>query len=385
MRLELRSHGDLPRNTHQWIFGRSVGIGRREEGRALDVRVVIRAAASDAEHGDIKSDEQIQERARLAQVDTQPCAVAAERVSIRGRFPLCASTRPYSRPVRHANSIRPGPERHEVERTQSHANHQARGSRPNCSNNLAQETRPVLEAASIPPRPIHRAQKLMPQVTMTMLDIHESKACALRQPRGRGEIGHQSGNLAVAQQWGVRRNAELAVEPRVVIKNRRLQLGSVGPRKPAGMRELQADQQVGLCLVLVHECLPECCQLAQVGLVDEQLVRIGAAVVPDSCRLAAPDQLGAARTEPPPAPQRQLARTAIRGPIPPFHGQDGETVADHNAAGQVIRLRQRRASADLHLVVKGQIGPDLDQMPGKCGRGLQCCHAAIASHVIPLH
>jgi len=150
------------------------------------------------------------------------------------------------------------------------------------------------------------------------------------------------------------------------------------------MGELQTDQQIGtgpIHLMLGYERLPQAGQLAQVGLVDEQLVGIGPAVVAHRHRLPAPDQLRAARAEPAPAPQRQLARAAIRGPVPAFHRQDRETVAGDGAAGQVIRPRQRCARTCLNLDIERQSGSDLLQMPGKFGRCLQCCHAAIASHV----
>ena len=183
-----------------------------------------------------------------AQVDAQPGAVAAERVrvAVGARIARVAAAQgcPTIRPIRSTNPIRPGPKRHEVERAQPHADHQIRGRGSDRGNRLAQETRPVLKAAAITPWPIHGAQELMPQIAMAVLDVHEGEAGALSQSRGSREVIYQPGDIAVAHQGVVGRNAELAVEPGVVVEDCGLKLCPIRPGKPAGMGELQANQQV---------------------------------------------------------------------------------------------------------------------------------------------
>jgi hypothetical protein len=58
------------------------------------------------------------------------------------------------------------------------------------------------------------------------------------------------------------------------------------------------------------------------------LIGIGAAVVPDGDRLATPNQLGATLPEAAPAAESKFARLARRRPVPTFHGEDAEAIAD---------------------------------------------------------
>ena len=74
---------------------------------------------------------------------------------------------------------------------------------------------------------------------------------------------------------------------------------------------------------------------------QHQLMRVRAAVVPDGHRLASPHQLRAADAEVPPAPVVRLAGLAVAGPVPAFHGQDAEAIADPAA---VDLDRARRAA-----------------------------------------
>src|SRR5579863_6154584 len=61
---------------------------------------------------------------------------------------------------------------------------------------------------------------------------------------------------------------------------------------------------------------------------QEKLIGIGAAVVPDGDRFAAPNQLGAALAEAPPAAKREFTRLAGRRAVPAFHREDTEPIAD---------------------------------------------------------
>ena len=76
-----------------------------------------------------------------------------------------------------------------------------------------------------------------------------------------------------------------------------------------------------------HQVLTQVGNGREVGIVDHQLVRIGAAVMPDGERFSAPDELGPAMAKPFPAPACQVGGLPQFGTVPTFHGQDGEAIA----------------------------------------------------------
>ena len=123
------------------------------------------------------------------------------------------------------------------------------------------------------------------------------------------------------------------------------------------MRQLQADVQVAIGLraealaVRSHQFLAQRRQGRLRGRCDQQLIRIGTAVVPDRHGLAAPNQLGAAPPEVPPAPARQFARLAARRAVPALHRQDAEPVADRDAVDG-DGLGERRAIGRRKLIVE---------------------------------
>ncbi len=71
----------------------------------------------------------------------------------------------------------------------------------------------------------------MPQIAMAVLDIHEGEAGALRQSRGGREVVHQPGDITVAHQGVVGRNAEFTVKPGLVVEDCGLKLCPIRPGK----------------------------------------------------------------------------------------------------------------------------------------------------------
>ncbi len=69
---QLGGGGDHPSGSDERILGRRVPIGRRKERRALDVRVVVRAAGRDADQPDAQLPAQIEEAVGGFEVDSEP-------------------------------------------------------------------------------------------------------------------------------------------------------------------------------------------------------------------------------------------------------------------------------------------------------------------------
>ena len=89
-----------------------------------------------------------------------------------------------------------------------------------------------------------RAQKLVAQITMTVLDVDEVKAKLGGYSRGALKIGNDAADLAIRQHWIVLINRNAPIEKRVMVKDSwfgfRLLIRST---KAAGMSELQANQE----------------------------------------------------------------------------------------------------------------------------------------------
>ncbi len=225
----------------------------------------------------------------------------------------------------------------------------------------------------------------MPQVAVTMLDVDHAEAGVGRQAGGVHEIANQAFDLVVGEQYLLVWNRKSAIEHRVAINDPRLpgQL-HFRTRKPARVRQLQADDQVARVAKRSGMFGDQFgAQRGQVGhglRIDEQLVRICPAVVAHGHGFAAPDQLGAADPESAPAAPRQLAWPAVERAVPAFHRQDGEAIADAPAV-DLQRLGQGRLRRGPERVVAGNRRADRLSMPPQFGRRLETRNAAVSAHL----
>src|SRR3954470_18090003 len=91
--------------------------------------------------------------------------------------------------------------------------------------------------------------------------------------------------------------------------------------------------------MLLDKCFAKPGEIGERLAIDEQLIRIGASGVGNCDRLAAPDELRAARAEAPPTAKRVLSRSSIGSSVPSLHRLNGETITEMNSIS-VKRLRQ---------------------------------------------
>ena len=201
---------------------------------------------------------------------------------------------------------------------------------------------------------------------MAVLEVDEVESAVGGPARGDDVIVDESADVAVAQQRRAGIDVELAVEQRMRVEHPRLEPLAVGPGEPARMRELQPD--VESPVVAHRRPVRGDERFAQPG--DRalrvrghgELVRVRAAVVAHRHRLAAPDELRAARAEPAPAAQRVLARRAVGGAVPALHRLNREAIADRDRA-QLERRRQRSVRDD--DFVDRQAEPGFAQVRGE--------------------
>ncbi len=231
--------------------------------------------------------------------------------------------------------------------------------RLNALDHLAHEACAVFQRTPVFPRPAARGQEFVSQVTVAVLDVDKIEAELMRQGGGAQEIFDQAFDLTVGQRRLRWSDADLAVQQRVVVQEERLDLAVVRAAETAGVGELQPDQEVVRRAKTLAVCSDQLAvkvfQPRQGVLGDQQLMRVGAPVCTHCHCLPTPHQLGAAQAEILPAPQGKLGRLSTRRAVPAFHGQAAETIANHPAAGQRIRLGQRVFCTRNDFFIEGQL------------------------------
>jgi hypothetical protein len=98
------------------------------------------------------------------------------------------------------------------------------------------------------------------------------------------------------------------------------------------------------------------------ALIEHQLVRIGATVVANGDGFTTPNQLRAALAEVLPAPDGQLARLALAGAVPPFHGKHTEAIAEADTA-DLKRFSERRRARGGNFRIEAKLDAFRDEMP----------------------
>src|SRR5690606_2522257 len=88
----------------------------------------------------------------------------------------------------------------------------------NALSNGSQEAHSVFERTTIATFASNSGEKFMPQISVTMFNVHELKPCLRRLPRRPHEIFDKVVDVAVAHQWRVLIEAELAMQQRDVVK-----------------------------------------------------------------------------------------------------------------------------------------------------------------------
>jgi len=215
----------------------------------------------------------------------------------------------------------------------------------------------------------------VPEIAVAVLDVDEREPRVVGHPRGLDESIDEPIQVFVGHQRHARGKAR--VEHRVRVRRARLgSLVDVGLRVASRVRQLETDEQVAVRIAAVSvavrgdERLAKPCDRLVRLRRERHLARIRAAVMLDGDRFAAPDQFRTADPEMLPASPRQIARRAIGGPVPAFHRQDAEAVADPNAVG-LERAGERRCLGRVEGVVELEPETERAQTIAEGGRRFQ--------------
>jgi len=145
---------------------------------------------------------------------------------------------------------------------------------------------------------------------MTMLDIDKVRP-DVPSDSGRADVVlDQPLQLVVGEYLVVARDLEPAVQQWMAEGNARLEaLWVCWPTKPAGMRQLKADDRIagsGEALPMYHDRqVAQACQVRLVGFDDHQLVRVGSGV--RRTAMASPPQMSLAPLSPKRRQRRQTS------------------------------------------------------------------------------
>ena len=320
---------DLAGHAHERVFRREVPVGRREERRSLDVRAVVGAAGCGAHQTDTCLAEHVEQRERLREIEAVALVAGAEGV------PIGAGG------DGNAHAVGSGDVRNGVEHREPHTDRQRRSCCTDSGDDVAHEAAAVGEVATVATRSIVRGQQLVPQVPVTRLDVDEVEPCFVCEHGSGDEQTDEIVELCIRHHRR-RIGTTRAVEQRMPVG---------GPRRGDAVRSGVAT---GVCELQPHhlplgEHAPEPGQLADGRLVDQQLVRIGASVVADRCRLG-PHQSRTAVGEALPSTVDEIGGATVGRPVPALHRQDREAVGHVQITGARVadrdRCRQRAVGPD---------------------------------------
>ena len=189
---------------------------------------------------------------------------------------------------------------------------------------------------------------------MAVLHVDEVRTAPLGDARRDDEPLDDPANVVVAQQRMVVGETELAVQERMAVQDLRLHAARIRPREASRVRELEARQEIAgrpeFIAMRLEQFRMQRAQSVLGGLLDHQLLRVGAALRRHRHRLAAPHALGPAQRKVAPACAHEVAGTSVLLAIPPLHGMDHEAIAQSLDA-DVNRLRERRIRRTLHGVL----------------------------------
>ena len=202
---------NLPRHIDERIIRRLIAIAGRENRGPLNVRGVVGRTGGGVEHLDGEFVAQRDERVRLGEINLGRVAlVHAEAVAIRqARGEILRDARPELARLR---AVGVGTMRNHVEQAETNAEIDRVPAGANARHDLPQHTGAVFKTAAVFSGPRVRAKKLVQQITVAVLEIHEIRAYFPGDARRAHVVGDEFLHLRVAQHLIVAGDVELLVE-----------------------------------------------------------------------------------------------------------------------------------------------------------------------------
>ena len=234
-----------------------------------------------------------------------------------------------------------------VEEREPNADEEVRTGRADPADEVGEEPRSTVEIPPIPPLTAPRGEELVDEIAMAGLEVDHVEAGGGGESGGRDVVFYERLDFGVGEDAArIVRRAVAGVEEWMVERDPRLPRPGGGLAEPAGVRQLEGDDEivvgaVGLAVGGADGVEEQAEAIAPQGGGDE-LARVGPPGGDDRHRLPSPHELCPADPEVAPPSQEWVAREPVRGGVPALHRVDGPAVADHPVADR-HRPRQRRA------------------------------------------
>ncbi len=137
---------------------------------------------------------------------------------------------------------------HNIEGGKAHSDLQTWRDGANACRHFAQESGAVFKASAVIALASMCAQKLMAEITMTVLHVDELETKIVRESRCALKVVNDSSDLAISKNRIALIDANASIEKGMMIENSRFRFRLlVRSTKAAGMRELQTDQKIVGC------------------------------------------------------------------------------------------------------------------------------------------
>ena len=198
---------------------------------------------------------------------------------------------------------------------------------PKTFDDASHEAGATGEVAAVSAGSVERTQQFVTEIAMACLHIDEVEAGLSSEYGALHEQRNQIIELTIGQQRGLARFAG-GVEQRMPVRRARRRR-SLGLCPSAGVRELKTDD------LTVFEQLAELGELPDSGVIDQQLVGVGAAICADR-RCFGPYQSCSTIGEALPAAPHEVGRSTVARAIPPLHRQHREPVRNVQFAGDAV-------------------------------------------------
>src|SRR5262245_3812373 len=144
---------------------------------------------------------------------------------------------------------------------------------------MTEKASAILERASVRPTAAARAEQLVSEVAMTLLDVDEAETSVARERRRRDELVGQAIELGVAQHPNAARKSP--IEHRMVPTREWFRaIVDIGSRIAPRVRQLEANEQIRVgsgtkpFQVPAHELVAQARDCRQVPRRNQQLIRI---------------------------------------------------------------------------------------------------------------
>ena len=187
------------------------------------MRIVVRTAAGNIHQLDVQISQQRKESHWLAQIILFGILIVyAEAPTVRQVFPICFWNSDAHLSGHATSWIRV--KGHNIEGRNTHPDLQARRDGANAFRHFAQESGAVFKTSAVITLASMCAQKLVAEISMTVLNVNELETKLVRELRRALKVVNDSSDLAISKNGIALIDTDASIEKRMMVKNSAVQV-----------------------------------------------------------------------------------------------------------------------------------------------------------------